>query len=169
MENANINRSPSSYLRNPASERAKYTHNTDTQMVLLKFVDATTGEGRGLINWHAVHCTSMNNTNQLVSSDNKGYASVLTEKHFSPPGTQAGRGEFVAAFAQSNLGDVSPNTKGPHCLDTGETCDILTSTCGGRNEMCVAFGPGDNMFESTKIIGECIPEDLFSCYYYPML
>ena len=156
MEAANINRSPTSYLRNPGSERAQYTNDTDTQMVLLKFVDATTGEGLGLINWHAVHCTSMNNTNELVSSDNKGYASILAEKHFNPPGTRAGRGKFVAAFAQSNLGDVSPNTKGPHCLDTGKPCDILTSTCSGKNELCVAFGPGDNMLESTKIIGEWI-------------
>lgn len=125
-------------------------------MVLLKFVDANSGEPCGMINWHAVHCTSMNNTNELVSSDNKGYASILVEKHFNPPGTLAGRGDFVAAFAQSNLGDVSPNTKGPRCLDTGEKCDILTSTCGGKNEMCVSFGPGDDMFESTKIIGKLI-------------
>ena len=30
-----------------------------------------------------------------------------------------GQSSFVAAFAQSNEGDVSPNTKGPHCIDTG--------------------------------------------------
>ena len=155
MDGANINRSPSSYLRNPESERAKYRYNTDRQMVLLKFVDAATGEGLGLINWHAVHCTSMNNTNELVSSDNKGYASILAEKHFNS-GAQAGRGKFVAAFAQSNLGDVSPNTNGPHCQDTGEPCDILTSTCDGRNELCVASGPGKDMFESTRIIGEWV-------------
>lgn len=28
--------------------------------------------------------------------------------------------DFVAAFAQANLGDVSPNTAGPKCIDTGE-------------------------------------------------
>lgn len=42
------------------------------------------------------------------------------------------QGEFVAAFAQSNEGDVSPNTKGPHCMDTGKPCDVPTSTCNGR-------------------------------------
>ena len=35
------------------------------------------------------------------------------------PGSLSGQGEFVAAFAQSNEGDVSPNTNGPHCVDTG--------------------------------------------------
>ena len=33
-----------------------------------------------LFSWYAVHCTSMNNTNQLISGDNKGYASYLFEK-----------------------------------------------------------------------------------------
>ena len=30
--------------------------------------------------WFAVHCTSMNNTNGLISGDNKGHASYLMEK-----------------------------------------------------------------------------------------
>lgn len=34
----------------------------------------------GVINWFAVHATSMNNTNTLVSSDNVGYASIMFEK-----------------------------------------------------------------------------------------
>ena len=42
------------------------------------------------------------------------------------------QGEFVAAFAQSNEGDVSPNTKGAHCLDTGLPCEFNHSTCNGK-------------------------------------
>lgn len=42
------------------------------------------------------------------------------------------QGPFVAAFANSNLGDVSPNTNGPHCIDTGLPCDVITSTCNGQ-------------------------------------
>ena len=38
----------------------------------------------------------------------------------------------MAAFAQSNEGDVSPNTKGPHCLDTGKPCEFYHSTCNGK-------------------------------------
>ena len=90
------------------------------------------GAGIGMINWFAVHCTSMNNTNHLISADNKGHASILMEQAMSLPGTLPGQAKFVAAFAQSNEGDVSPNTKGPHCLDTGKPCDLVHSTCNGR-------------------------------------
>ena len=38
----------------------------------------------------------------------------------------------MAAFPQANEGDVSPNTAGPRCIDTGEACDFETSTCNGR-------------------------------------
>lgn len=36
---ANINRSPTAYLNNPAEERAKYKYNTDTQMTIVKITD----------------------------------------------------------------------------------------------------------------------------------
>ena len=71
-------------------------------MVMLKFVDSG-GNGMGLIkydsallimeecdvslslcvwcSWFAVHCTSMNNSNRLVSSDNKGLASLMMERY----------------------------------------------------------------------------------------
>lgn len=52
-------------------------------MVQLRFVD-TEGKGLGMISWFAVHPTSMNYTNKLVSSDNVGYASVLFEKSMNP-------------------------------------------------------------------------------------
>ncbi|KAF2887164.1 hypothetical protein ILUMI_19009, partial [Ignelater luminosus] len=63
-------------------------------------------------------------------------------------------GPFVAAFASSNLGDVSPNIRGPHCLNTGESCDNISSTCDGEAKICVATGPGKDMFDSTRIIAE---------------
>jgi len=155
LDNTNINRSPTSYMANPAEERAKYEavgNSTDHLMVLLKFMNST-GEPLGMVNWFAVHGTSMNNTNRLISGDNKGYASLLFEQDMNP-GYLPGEGPFVAAFAQTNLGDVSPNTKGPHCLDTGLPCDLEHSTCNGRTELCVASGPGKDMFESTSIIAK---------------
>ena len=47
------------------------------------------------------------------------------------------QGKFVAAFGQSNEGDVSPNTKGAHCLDTGKPCEFNHSTCGGKVSIAV--------------------------------
>lgn len=64
------------------------------------------------------------------------------------------QGSFVAAFASSNLGDVSPNTKGPRCINTGEVCEDVSSTCKGEAKYCIAFGPGSDMFESTRIVAE---------------
>lgn len=60
----------------------------------------------------------------------------------------------MAAFASTNLGDVSPNLNGPRCVDTGLPCDVIHSTCNGQVEMCRADGPGKDMFESTKIIAQ---------------
>lgn len=45
----------------------------------VRFVRVDNGKPLGAIHWFAVHPTSMNNTNRLVSSDNVGYASILFE------------------------------------------------------------------------------------------
>ncbi|XP_046405501.1 neutral ceramidase [Ischnura elegans] len=150
-----VNRSPSSYEANPEYERSRYPYNTDKQMMQLRFMSTEELGNRplGVISWYAVHPTSMNNTNTLISSDNVGYASLLFEEEMNL-GELPGKGDFVAAFASSNLGDVSPNILGPRCIDTGEPCDELSSTCGGETGKCVAHGPGRDMFESTRIIAE---------------
>lgn len=153
---SNINRSPSSYLLNSEEERNQYEDgNTDKTMLLLKFV-ADGGKNMGVATWFAVHGTSMNNTNTLTSGDNRGYASYALERDVNGANVETGKGDFVAAFGSSNLGDISPNTAGPKCIDTGLPCDGSHSTCNGRTQMCIAFGPGTNgdMFESTKIIGD---------------
>ncbi|MHA4915629.1 neutral/alkaline non-lysosomal ceramidase N-terminal domain-containing protein, partial [Enterococcus faecium] len=71
VEGAGVNRSRVAYMNNPADERAKYSTDVDTSMLLLKFVRG--GEPIGMLNWFAVHGTSMNYYNKLVSGDNKGY------------------------------------------------------------------------------------------------
>ncbi|XP_072095828.1 neutral ceramidase [Mobula birostris] len=155
IEGSNINRSPYSYLQNPKEERARYKANTDKELVLLKMEDLD-GQAIGILSWFAVHPVSMNNTNHLVSSDNMGYASYLFEQDKNV-GCLPGEGPFVAAFASSNLGDVSANTLGPHCFNTGETCDNPHSMCPiGGSSMCMSSGPGKDMFESTAIIGHSI-------------
>ena len=75
-EEANINRSPSSYEANPEEERLKYEYNTDRDMVQLMFYDDA-GAALGVLNWYAVHPTSMNNTNHLISSDNKVEINIM--------------------------------------------------------------------------------------------
>uniref|UniRef100_A0A672Q112 Neutral ceramidase n=1 Tax=Sinocyclocheilus grahami TaxID=75366 RepID=A0A672Q112_SINGR len=153
LVDSNLNRSPHSYMNNPEEERNRYEFNTDKQIVILKFTDLD-GDGMGLLSWFAVHPVSMNNTNRMVSSDNLGYASYAFEQEKNI-GFLPGEGPFVAGFSSSNLGDSSPNILGPVCVNTGEKCDYLNSSCpiGGKKE-CLAFGPGEDMFESTRMIGE---------------
>jgi neutral ceramidase len=125
VEGAGVNRSRVAYMNNPAAERARYTGDVDTTMTLLKFDRA---EGLiGALNWFAVHGTSMNYNNKLISGDNKGYAAYAVEQRHGTRYT--GKPEFVAAFAQSNAGDVTPNLN-------------LNST-----------GPGKTDTESTRIVG----------------
>ncbi|XP_050531888.1 neutral ceramidase-like [Daktulosphaira vitifoliae] len=153
-----INRSPQSYLLNPENERAEYEYDVDKTMVQVKFENEF-GTPMGVINWYAVHATSMNNTNKLISSDNLGYASVMFEQKMNPENL-IGKGQFVAAFASANEGDSSPNVKGPRCQKTGKPCDIPGPSCG-QDEQCIASGPGRNMKESTKIIAERLFEKAF--------
>jgi len=104
LTGANINRSPTSYLLNPKEEQDLYPDgDTDKNMMLLKFVSKASGKNMGVLNWFAVHATSMNNTNTLISGDNKGFASYTLEKAANGASSKPGMGPFVAAFASTNL------------------------------------------------------------------
>ncbi|KAL0533609.1 hypothetical protein IC582_027648 [Cucumis melo] len=83
---AGVNRSPSAYLNNPASERSKYKYDVDKEMTLLKFIDDEWGPV-GTFNWFATHGTSMSRTNSLISGDNKGAAARFMEDWFEQKGT----------------------------------------------------------------------------------
>lgn len=96
------NRSLPAYEQNPAEERASQP-NTDQEMTLLKFVSSA-GELLGVLNWFPIHTTSLGETNTHISGDNKGYAAYLLEREM-----RAQHPRFIAAFANSNCGDVSGN------------------------------------------------------------
>lgn len=108
LKGINFNRSPESYLLDPQSERNRYAGNTDTEMTLIRF-DSLAGKPIGMINWFPIHGVSLNNKNDLISGDNKGYAEYRFEQDFH---SDYGPHAFVAAFAQANAGDVSPNLYG---------------------------------------------------------
>jgi len=120
-------RSAKAYLQNPAEERSRYAADIDTEMIQLRF--ESEGQLRGILNWHAVHPTSMSFTNRLISSDNKGYAAYALQRAVRAELGPKASG-FVAAFAQANCGDVTPN------LNLNHT------------------GPGKDEFESTRIMGD---------------
>jgi neutral ceramidase len=107
LEVAGWNRSPEAYEMNPPSERQHYNcGNTNQRMTLLKFI-GDSGNEIGMLNWFATHETNLGNKNKLISGDNKGYACWRFEKD-KITDYQADK-TFVAAFAQADEGDVSPN------------------------------------------------------------
>ena len=112
------NRSEPAYLCNPQAERDQWGADTDREMLLLKFVK-TDGGGQerpvGVLNWYPIHPTDRGQKNMLVTGDNKGYASFLFEQRM---GSDVHLPEtFVAAFANANCGDVSPNVELGHIPD----------------------------------------------------
>lgn len=126
VEGAGANRSMAAYDANPADERARYGSPMDKEMTLLKLVRQ--GEPIGLVNWFAVHPTSMTFDNRLISGDHKGFASSTWE--IARQVNYASNEGFIAAFAQSTPGDITSNLN-------------LDNT-----------GPGANDIESTEIIGQ---------------
>lgn len=156
---ANINRSPTAYLANPASERARYQFDQDKEMTVLRF-DDNNGNAKGLLSFFAVHGTSIYENNTLVSTDNKGMAAYLYEASVESS-SMPGNATFVAGFTQSNVGDTSPNTLGAFCESPGKDydglpCEANHSTCGGTVQDCHGRGPGFRIsdFESNRIIGD---------------
>lgn len=106
LHDASVNRSPLAFARNPEPDRAHFPMSIDPMSTVLRV--ERDGRVVGVVNWFATHGTSLTNRNTLISGDNKGYAAYRWES------TDGG---LVAAFAQTNAGDMSPNvpdaTQGP--------------------------------------------------------
>jgi neutral ceramidase len=72
---ANINRSPTSYLLNPQSERDEYASEGDTDKSMLQLIFSSSKQGgqqpKGILNWFPVHGTSMNVTNLVSATSNQ--------------------------------------------------------------------------------------------------
>ncbi|MFC4377240.1 neutral/alkaline non-lysosomal ceramidase N-terminal domain-containing protein [Nocardia halotolerans] len=129
LRDASVNRSRSAFDRNPAADRAVFPDAIDPAVTTLVFSRA--GARVGTLTWFATHNTSMTNKNRLISSDNKGYASFAAEHREHGVRYLDGAPDFLAAFAQTNAGDMSPNL----ALSPGN-------------------GPTTDEFENTRILGE---------------
>lgn len=116
---ASVNRARAAFERDPERDRARFPDGIDPRMTVLR----VERERRlaGAISWFPVHNTSMTNRNRLISADNKGWAAHEWEQ--SEP--------IVAAFAQTNSGDLSPNLA-----------------------LAPGAGPTDDERDNTRIIGE---------------
>ncbi|KAJ0406068.1 hypothetical protein ATCC90586_002950 [Pythium insidiosum] len=94
--NASVNRSREAYEANPKEERAQFKHDTDKEMTLWR-LDGVNGFPIGMINWFAVHPTSMGNWYTLITGDNKwsmtGYYQepIVTIEWWIPAKTPTGK------------------------------------------------------------------------------
>ncbi|MBS44130.1 MAG: alkaline ceramidase [Nocardioides sp.] len=131
LAHASAQRSRTSFDRNPAADKAYFPSGTDTASTTLEVLRG--GDLAGLVNWFPVHATSMTTQNLLVSPDNKGYAAWSTEHDLGDVNhlTESDDPGLVAAYAQTNAGDMSPNLR----LEPGT-------------------GPTRNEFTNTRVIGE---------------
>lgn len=107
LDNASRNRSEKAFELNPDSDKAVFPDAIDPHMIVWRFKQGSTDVGA--ISWFPTHGTSLPNTNLLVSGDNKGYAAWSWERKQLGQDYLAGQPDFVAAFAQSAAGDMSPN------------------------------------------------------------
>ncbi len=130
LDNASINRSLVAYENNVDADSFS---SIDDEMTVLKFTQ--NGDEVGMISWFAVHPTSLSNSYQYNSADNKGYAALKFERLKNS--TYDASGSFVAAFANTNAGDMSPNLNLPPANQPNQN----------------ATGPGKNEEESANIIG----------------
>lgn len=119
--NTNINRSLPAFVKNSLDERNEVVDingepvDNNKKFIQLNLVRSNSS-AVGVINWFAVHGTVLGNDLKLVSADNKGFASQGFEKIMStqygtngPLNLDGTEDNFVAAFAQTDEGDASPN------------------------------------------------------------
>ena len=103
-----FNRSIKAYNSNPEVikiDEDKTHLAVDREMTLLR-MEGLNDEKIGMLNWFGVHTTNISNDNHKICYDNKGYASTYFEEDICPVSNQK---NFMAIFAQSPCGDVSPN------------------------------------------------------------
>jgi neutral ceramidase len=128
LTNASRNRSPLAFRLNAAEDRAHFPQEIDPLMTVLSLRQG--GREIGALSFFPTHGTSLTKRNTLISGDNKGYAAWHWEHHVAGTRHQGGTHPFVAGFAQTNPGDLSPNLN----LKPGS-------------------GPTEDEFENTRIIG----------------
>lgn len=105
-----FNRSLKAYNQNPEVKEKLEDKNrhlaANRSMSLLRIDELETGLPLGLLNWFAVHTTSVSNDYNKVCYDNKGYAAEFLEKDLQ---STFQKDDIFTLFAQGATGDISPN------------------------------------------------------------
>lgn len=127
VADAGVNRSKTSWDRNPEEDKNALPNGVDTRSVTLHV--SRGGKQVGLINWYSLHPTSFGAEYKHIAGDNKGYAAWATEEAHGVEHRYPEDAPFVAAFANMTPGDITPNmgltpNSGPGA-DERESAQIL--------------------------------------------
>lgn len=125
LHDASANRSRVAFDLNPAEDKAAFPDGIDPAVTVLRLRQGNTDVGA--ITWFATHGTSMTDHNTLISVDNKGYASYRWEHDEMGVRHLDGPPSFVAAFPQTNPGDMTPNLAVRPWHPSGPTEDNRTN------------------------------------------
>ncbi|NUS44877.1 MAG: neutral/alkaline ceramidase [Mycobacteriaceae bacterium] len=107
LHDASANRSRVAFEANPAADKAAFPNAIDPAVTVLRFRQG--GADIGAITWFSTHGTSLTDKNTLIAGDNKGFASYRWEHDEKGVRHLDGPAAFVAAFPQTNAGDMTPN------------------------------------------------------------
>ncbi|MEU6565068.1 neutral/alkaline ceramidase [Nocardia nova] len=107
LHDASANRSRVAFELNPPEDKSEFPNAIDPKVTVLRLRQGA--KDIGAITWFATHGTSLTDANTLISADNKGYASYRWEHDEMGVRHREGGAGFVAAFAQTNAGDMTPN------------------------------------------------------------
>lgn len=121
LHNASANRSRVAFDLNPQRDKDYYPNAIDPRVTALKFVQG--GREVGVLSWFATHGTSLTDRNRYISPDNKGIASYRWEHDEKGWRYLDGPPDFVAGFAQSSPGDMTPNLWNRKLDPSGPTHD----------------------------------------------
>lgn len=128
VTDAGVNRSRLAFDRNPEEEKSQVPGGVNPNSTTLHII--RNDSAVGLINWYGIHPTTFGPEYPLISGDSKGYAAWSMEHAAGVDHMNPADAPYVAAFAMSTPGDVSPN----HGLVPGS-------------------GPGADEYDSARILG----------------
>ena len=161
--NGTVQRSLPAFLQNPEAERGRFVDTrgdevrTNRMMSLLR-LQRDDGTPVGMVNWYAIHGTSIYQHNELLSGDNKGYAAYRFERDF-----RERYPEFLAGFMQADEGDASPNIFITE-LSQAEQRDLesegFRARGGGRTEAEHALISGHKQYRKARDLWDAAGEPL---------
>ncbi|MET9216377.1 MULTISPECIES: neutral/alkaline ceramidase [unclassified Nocardia] len=121
LHDASANRARVAFELNPDEDKAQFPNAIDPAITVLRLRQG--GHDVGAIAWFATHGTSLSDRYRLIAGEHKGYASYRWEHDENGVRYQDGQPRFLAAFPQTNAGDMSPNLNLTPWRPSGPTDD----------------------------------------------